>query len=81
MQINNLQLIKMKRTISILLYVVMVLVIFSGLGIAYDRTMEFITAGLVNKTLSFNLHNYLFIPLIILFAMHTMLPALKLESK
>jgi cytochrome b subunit of formate dehydrogenase len=81
MQINNLQLNKIKRIISILLYVVMVLVIFSGLGIAYDRTMEFLSGGLVNKTLSFNLHNYLFIPLITLFALHTLLPALKLESK
>ncbi len=78
--LNYLQVLKLKKIVCVLLYVVMVLVIFTGLGISYYGTMEFLTAGLVTKTLSFYLHTYLFIPLIILFALHTILPVIKLKK-
>lgn len=68
---------KLKKYIAYLLYVVIIIVIISGLGINYHRTMEFITLGILSKSLSFNLHVWFFIPLVILIVLHTSLPVLK----
>lgn len=68
---------KLKRVIAYSLYLMILIVIVSGLGINYHRTMEFITMGLLNKSLSFNIHVWFFVPLIILIVLHTSLPVIK----
>jgi thiosulfate reductase cytochrome b subunit len=68
---------KLKKFTAYLLYAVIIIVIISGLGINYHRTMEYITLGLLNKSLSFNLHVWFFVPLVILIVLHTSLPALR----
>ncbi len=68
---------KLKKYIAYLLYAIIIIVIISGLGINYHRTMEFITLGILNKSLSFNLHVWFFVPLVILIILHTSLPVLK----
>ncbi len=68
---------KLKKYTAYLLYAVIIIVIISGLGINYHRTMEYITLGLLNKSLSFNLHVWFFVPLVILIVLHTALPVLK----
>jgi thiosulfate reductase cytochrome b subunit len=68
---------KLKKYTAYLLYAVIIIVIISGLGINYHRSMEFITLGLLNKSLSFNLHVWFFVPLVILIVLHTSLPALR----
>lgn len=68
---------RLKKYIAYLLYAVIIMVIISGLGINYHRTMEFLTMGILSKSLSFNLHVWFFIPLVILIVLHTSLPVLK----
>ncbi|MCK9151709.1 cytochrome b/b6 domain-containing protein [Methanobacterium alcaliphilum] len=72
---------KLKKSVAYILYVLMIVMIISGLGINYHRTMEFITAGILSKGLSFNIHVWIFIPLVLVFALHTILPALKPKIK
>lgn len=75
--LNNQDYQKLKKYTAYILYAVIIIVIISGLGINYHRTMEFITIGLLNKSLSFNLHVWFFVPLIILIFLHTSLPSLR----
>lgn len=72
---------KLKKYIAYLLYAIIIIVIISGLGINYHRTMELITLGMLNKSLSFNLHVWFFVPLVILIVLHTSLPVLKSRIK
>ncbi len=76
-QVNKEDCKKLKKYTAYLLYAVIIIVIISGLGINYHRTMEFITLGLLNKGLSFNLHVWFFVPLVILIVLHTTLPVLR----
>jgi hypothetical protein len=61
---------RVKKILRWTLAVVTVLVIISGLGITYYITTEYITAGLLSKTLAFWIHFYLLIPFVILFVLH-----------
>ncbi|AEG18882.1 hypothetical protein MSWAN_1873 [Methanobacterium paludis] len=49
----------LKRIVHISLGVLSILVIISGLGIAYYQTVTFLTLGL-DKTLAFKVHTFIF---------------------
>ena len=52
------------------LLALVVLYFFTGFGITEFRTVETLTFGLLTKTLSFKLHNNLWIPFLILLILH-----------
>jgi thiosulfate reductase cytochrome b subunit len=59
-----------KKIVHITLLILIFLVILSGLGIAYYPSIEFITVGLLDKTLSFQIHNILFLPFLLILLIH-----------
>ncbi|HMK54434.1 MAG TPA: hypothetical protein VK444_06600 [Methanobacteriaceae archaeon] len=63
-----------RRSTHLLLAVLTVLVIISGLGIAYFRPIEALTLGLLDKTSSFKIHSLLFIPFLVVLILHTFMP-------
>lgn len=63
-----------KKTIILLLAIVIVLYIVTGFGITEFRTIETLTFGLLTKNLAFKIHNVLLIPSIILLILHLGLP-------
>ena len=66
----KLNLIALKRTLHWVFAVVIVLHIITGYGITHYRTVEKLTFGLLTKTLSFKLHIWLSIPVIVLLILH-----------
>ena len=66
-----------KRVIQSLLLIVMLVYIISGFGITEFRVVESITFGLFTKKLAFEIHEYLWIPFIVLLALHIFLPLAK----
>jgi hypothetical protein len=63
-----------KRIVHILLVLVSILVIITGLGIAYYQIISYLTMGFLDKTLSFKAHTYLFVPFFLLFVLHSLMP-------
>jgi cytochrome b subunit of formate dehydrogenase len=63
-----------KKTVILLLAIVIVLYIVTGFGINEFRTIETLTFGLLTKNLAFKIHNVLLIPFIILLILHLCLP-------
>ncbi|OPX57407.1 MAG: hypothetical protein A4E25_02307 [Methanobacterium sp. PtaB.Bin024] len=59
-----------KKTIHIILLILIVIVIVSGLGISYYQTIETITGGFLDKTLSFQIHSLLFLPFLLILLIH-----------
>ncbi|UCH50932.1 MAG: DUF4405 domain-containing protein [Chloroflexota bacterium] len=59
-----------KRIVQWLLLAVVILYVITGFGITEYRTVEHLTFGLLSKPLSFNIHNNLIIPFIILVGLH-----------
>ena len=59
-----------KKAVHIILMILIVVVIVSGLGITYYRSIEDITGGLLDKTLSFQLHTLLFLPFLLVLLVH-----------
>jgi len=59
-----------RRIVHWLLLAVVALYFISGLGITQFRAMESVTVGLLTKPLSFQMHNFLWIPFVILLALH-----------
>lgn len=59
-----------KKAVHIILRILIVVVIVSGLGITYYRSIEYITGGLLDKTLSFQLHTLLFLPFLLVLLVH-----------
>jgi len=59
-----------KKAVHIILMILIVVVIVSGLGITYYRSIEYITGGLLDKTLSFQLHTLLFLPFLLVLLEH-----------
>jgi len=59
-----------KRIVQWLLLAMIILYIITGFGITEYRTVELLTFGLLSKSLSFNIHNNLIIPFIILLGLH-----------
>ncbi len=59
-----------KKAVHIILMILIVVVIVSGLGITYYRSIEYITGGLLDKTLSFQLHTLIFLPFLLVLLVH-----------
>ncbi len=59
-----------KRIVRWSLLAVVILYVITGFGITEYRTVELLTFGLLSKPLSFNIHNNLIIPFIILLGLH-----------
>lgn len=59
-----------KKTVHIILLILIFLVILSGLGITYYQTIEILTSGLLDKALSFQMHTLLFIPFLFILLIH-----------
>ena len=63
-----------KKVVHLFLGVLTVLVIITGLGIAYYQTIEYVTLGFLTKTLSFKVHTYLFVPFLLVLLLHSFMP-------
>jgi thiosulfate reductase cytochrome b subunit len=63
-------LILLKKLAHWLLLVVTVVYLLTGLGITQYRIMESLTFGLLNKSLSFNIHDNLLMPFVVLLILH-----------
>jgi hypothetical protein len=63
-----------KKIVHLLLGVLTILVIITGLGIAYYQTIEYVTLGILSKTLSFKVHTYLFVPFLLVLLLHSFMP-------
>ncbi|MBP1945221.1 uncharacterized BrkB/YihY/UPF0761 family membrane protein [Methanobacterium petrolearium] len=59
-----------KKTIHIILLILIFIVIISGLGISYYQTIEVITGSLLDKTLSFQIHSLIFLPFLFVLLIH-----------
>jgi cytochrome b subunit of formate dehydrogenase len=66
----NESLVLFKRVIHWLLLIVTFVYLLSGLGITQYQIMESITFGLLSKSLSFNIHNNLITPFVVLLILH-----------
>jgi len=63
-------LVLLKRLVHWLLLIVTIVYLLTGLGITQYRIMESITFGLLNKNLSFNIHDNLLAPFVALLIFH-----------
>jgi len=61
-----------KKAVHITLIILIFIVIISGLGITYYKSIELVTGGLLDKTLSFELHGGL-LDKTLSFELHTLL--------
>jgi cytochrome b subunit of formate dehydrogenase len=59
-----------RKAVHLLVVLATILYLVTGLGITEFRTVEPLTGGLLTKTLSFQLHNALLYPFIVLLALH-----------
>jgi len=67
-----------KKMLHWALAIVTVIMIIAGLSITYFRTFEYLTLGLLQKSLAFRIHSYVFILFLILFVLHIFIrPILK----
>lgn len=60
----------LRRIIRWLLAIIIAMYIISGFGITEFRVVESLTFGLLTKVLSFQVHEYLWLPLVVLLALH-----------
>lgn len=67
---------KVRRTAHITLGILTIVVIISGLGIAYYQTITYLTLGLLDKTLAFKLHTYIFPLFFIVLIVHSLMPSI-----
>jgi cytochrome b subunit of formate dehydrogenase len=63
-----------RKIIQWLLLAVTVLFLITGFGISQFRVVETITLGWLSKSWAFRLHDNLWIPFVILIALHVLLP-------
>ena len=63
----------LRRAVGWLLLAFALLLVITGLGITEWRTVESITFGLLPKALSFQLHSLLWIPFLVILAVHVLL--------
>jgi thiosulfate reductase cytochrome b subunit len=63
-----------KQTTHFALIVITILVILSGLGIAYYQTITSITLGVMDKTLAFKIHTFIFPIFLIILVVHSLMP-------
>jgi hypothetical protein len=55
--------------------------IISGFGILYYQIIETVTLGILTKALSYEIHNYLLIPFLVVLAIHIFLALGKKKGK
>jgi hypothetical protein len=60
----------LRWAVGSLLFALSILLVITGLGITEWRTMEAVTLGLLGKALSFQLHSLLWIPFLLVLALH-----------
>ncbi|MFH1256627.1 MAG: cytochrome b/b6 domain-containing protein [Candidatus Diapherotrites archaeon] len=65
-----------KKAVHWAFMAVTVVIVVSGFGISYYREVEALTFGLLNKALSFTLHDVLTIPFVVLLVLHLYLTVL-----
>lgn len=70
-----------KQVIQYTLLFVLALYLVSGFGITEFRIVEFLTFGLLNKTVAFILHNSLLVPMLILLILHIIQGYLSRKSR
>lgn len=63
-----------KNIIHWLLLVMIIVYLISGFGITEYRTVEALTLGLLTKKLSFQIHDYILTPSLILLFLHVFIP-------
>jgi thiosulfate reductase cytochrome b subunit len=66
----------LRRAVGWLLLALALLLVVTGLGITEFRTVEAVTFGLLGKALSFQLHSLLWIPFLVVLALHLLLTCL-----
>jgi len=59
-----------KKVIDWSLYALTIAYLLTGLGITQYRAIERLTLGLLSKSLSFNIHEYMLIPFLIFLTAH-----------
>jgi len=59
-----------KKIIDWSLYALTIVYLLTGLGITQYRAIERLTLGLLSKSLSFRIHEYMLIPFLILLTAH-----------
>lgn len=59
-----------RKTAAYLSFAVVVLYIVTGYGITQYRVVEKLSFGLLNKAVSFKIHSYLIIPLLVFLGLH-----------
>ena len=69
-----------KSSTHITLGIITILVILSGLGIAYYQIITYMTLGILDKTLAFKIHTYIFPIFLIVLVIHSLMPSI-LRSK
>jgi len=74
-------LVLIKKIVCIVLYIVIVLIIISGLGMTYFRTVEYLTLGFLQKNIAFKIHEILFPVFLLLLIIHTIIPTLLKRKK
>ena len=60
-----------RRTVHILLGILVILVLITGLGIVYYQIIGFLTLGLLTKDLAFEIHTIIFVPFLIVLVLHS----------
>ena len=77
----SMSLVLLKRVVHWLLLIVTVVYLLTGLGITQYRIMESITFGLLNKNLSFNIHDNLLAPFVTLLIFHMIVSMVSQRTK
>jgi thiosulfate reductase cytochrome b subunit len=77
----NQNLLLLKSLIHWLLLIVTILYLLTGLGITQYQTVEAITFGLLNKNLSFNIHENLLAPFVTLLVLHIVVSIVSRRTK
>lgn len=65
-----------KRTAHITLGILTIIVILSGLGIAYYQIITYITLGFLDKTTAFKIHTFIFPLFLIVLILHSFMPGI-----
>lgn len=60
-----------KRSVHILLGILVILTLITGLGIVYYQIVGFLTLGLLTKDLAFKIHTIIFVPFLIVLVLHS----------
>lgn len=65
-----------KSTTHITLGIITIVLILSGLGIAYYQTITFLTLGILDKTYAFKIHTFVFPIFLIVLVIHSLMPSI-----